>query len=403
MKFYKYIFLFSLLIACNRYKDDYFGERISKDSYRPTEITDEDLLDSSQVKYSYYYEKKNDFYPTEIVVSSSEDSLIVRYILKLNDFRLPESMTKSINDSLIEYFELSYNPQNYFLTVKRTYSIVRGSRILIESNSYNFDENDVLISVRNEKFSSDSTYYNTDSTRHVSDEQFRILPSPSNRFKGNHNCLLFPDTLAKFLTLQDFQKNKRQYKKLRLRQGSKVYSFQTSWDSDGYPAYSNEIDNSKTYTRWYRTDKDGLGNVLSVFSYSDENFKKRNSDDYALGFVYDDRTYIYSISKSYYNHRTSKYDRLFSNETFNWLDFGLNNPQNFILMSHYGVSRQYIDSLDTYKFIHTEFPIFEKDVILKTVYEYASKNELKANEYKKRKLVKRVMIKLEKIRLKHKL
>ena len=121
MKFYKYfyyaIFILSLS-ACEPSNNEYFGEPVSRDTFRPTrQISYNSLLNLADTLF-FTYQQPNDFYPVEILCKNSFDSVVWIKKYELDSWRLPNKEQLYVNDSLLQTTLLKYSPKNYYLLEK---------------------------------------------------------------------------------------------------------------------------------------------------------------------------------------------------------------------------------------------------------------------------------------------
>lgn len=406
MKFYSFlkIFFFTVFLhACKPINDDYFGEPISRESFRITRQVVE-LLDSAIVETVMYdYELKNDYFPVKIThFADSSDSIKRALQYEFDAWRLPNKQIELTGDSVVETTQLVYSPKNYFLLEKTVYEGVDLEENLRSRYKYEYDENDFLISIYEEHFSNDSTFKNEDGNKATSIKIIKILPAPDNRFKGVHIPLSFVELFVKYWTAEDKLKLGKRSKapESKLAVGTIFEKIETNFDSDGFPAYSARtlFDSTKSET-WFKTDKDGFGQVVELISFDDFDYKVLSRQSKSLKLYYDDRTMITRIESRLYDTRTKKFDRLESLKDFYWCDHKLNNPQNFILMKLGTIEKYYDYGIGDFVVDEYRIAQFSCDQIIEEYYTGIFNKRTKKSTAKQPK--KRISTFLERIKLKH--
>lgn len=406
MKFYKYFYLLKFILifnSCSPQNDDYFGEPVSRDTFRPIKQIIFDASANSTDTLIYNYIQDNDFYPSEIICKSSEDSILWVKKYEFDSWRLPDKEMLLINDSLIQTTLLKYSPKNYYLLEKTVFNGIDIELNKISQHFYIY-EDDYLVSIINEKYSIDTNYMNIDSNKLIEYDEIKVLPNEINRFKGASYPLDFTAKYIKYWTHEDKKAfiKKKKAPEYKMNVGDIYKMIDTDFDTDGFPAYTLEtsFDSSKNEI-WYKTDRDGFGQVIELIGYLDFDCKIIAPECLNYKFYYDSEGFIYQFDRRLYNINNKKFDRVESSTSLDWIDHKINNPQNFILLK-LGRQTKYFNYEKGAYFVKEHLITkFEIDEINEEFYEYQfniSKRERSRLKPSKRVVTLLEMIKVRKFR-----
>ena len=101
---------------------------------------------------------------------------------------------------------------------------------------------------------------------------------------------------------------------------------ETKFNDEGYPVHTKTTSpecSSHASEEWFKIEKDGLGNVISITGYSNEALDSLNESNSKHLFTYNDKGMVSKYEEYRYNVETKKFDRFHSAKTIEWNDPGL--------------------------------------------------------------------------------
>lgn len=337
LKLCSFFILLASLAACQPKKNAPESE-ISSDLFRIKSQIIERFSKDAPTKelVDYVYENKDDFFWIKAVYKDETGAEIktVERIFDANRTPIKE-LTKEMG-IVTAALETKYDPTNYFLLDKVTFDGDIKDENKKAHYKYNF-ENSSLVSTEIEEFSQEADFKNAEGTKVVSYVKRKYIPAKDNRPKGFQAFYYFIEAQKEFATAEDIAefKKEKNAKAKDMKVGDLRMSTITKFDAEGYPTFTETTQpdcSHDAYKQWFKTEKDGLGNVISITGFDDDKFTKVSATNTQTVLEYDQNAIIAKIEDFKYNEETKKYDRFHGAEKYTWKDREVKNPQNFLFL-----------------------------------------------------------------------
>lgn len=338
------------LIACGEKEDE--TQDAKQKFLQITEKTIENY-DGGEIsgvqKATFEYADPNDVFWTKAVWT--DDSANVERIIErtLDEEGFPIKEIEKMEDgTATEECEVEYCKKCYELLVKT--EVKDGKKAYQEKYTY---DDGKLVEKRITKFCLDSGFVNEDDTNIEYEYVYGFLPAKETRPKGNWEIGAFPIQIRRYHVPDDCCKSgaskdcakecgdkkdgeKAEDPEEKKSCGRLVYSLATELDENGFPTYFKTTEpecDAEPSEEWYKIERDGLGDVVEIIGFSNEEMTEHTPQNAKTVLVYDDQKRIAKVENLKYNEETGEFDRLHGMEKYVWIDSPIEGPKNYATAS----------------------------------------------------------------------
>lgn len=316
-----------IFIKCS--KDDTTSEK--NEFLRIVEEKITDIENKSITNIIYEYEQEKDVFWKKAIHKDSAGNILKTIEREFNENRFPIKEKIIEMGTLTSYSELKYNEKIYELELKEDFEKDGEKFVKVASNKYNYDNDGYLISIEYKKFSKDNNFKNVNGENIVHEYKLRMFPLKQSRPKGNFIITYFVEDRKMYLTKEQKEKSPKEYEKYKV--GDVIETEYTKFNEEGIPLYY------KTTTpecvdhpgeEWFKFEKDGLGNLITLTGYANEKFDSITAGNNEMRLEYDDNGMISSIQEFKYNPKTGQFDDFHDSKRFVWFDPKVNSVKSYI-------------------------------------------------------------------------
>lgn len=325
-----------LLSACHKDPEPVAQNVNNKEFIRPVQETVENYISGHIIKETtnFTYEKSSDYFWTKAETKDSTGKVIHSVIRTLAADRTP--LTEVVTDefgSSSEKYKVKYSAQTYDLLEKTEYKGDFNEQHKVKTTKFNYQDA-YLMSEEVTTFAKDPNFKNIDGNNIADTYTIRFLPNKMARPKGFFETYSLIEKRRKYYTPEFAARAANDKFKI----GDVYISTDTKFDADGMPISSKSINptlgKDKDEQEWYQTEKDGLGNLMSITAYANEAMDKLTDNSTKITFEYNDKGIITKISDYFYNAKTKNFDKFHNEESFAWVDPQVASIHNFNDANH---------------------------------------------------------------------
>jgi hypothetical protein len=320
------------LYACHKNPEPVSQVINNKEFIRPTQETVENHISGNIIKETttYIYEKPTDFFWIKSEKKDSTGKIIGSIVRTLGADRCP--LTEIITDEFgnsNERYKVKYSPQTFDLLEKTEYNIDFNENHKVKSSKFIYQDG-YIMSEEITTFAKDPTFKNIDGNNIADTYTIRFLPNKLARQKGFFESFYLIEKRRKYYTPELAERAQKDNFKI----GDLYLSIDTKFDADGFPvsfhSSNPNLGEHKTENEWYKAEKDGLGNLVSITSFSNEAANEFSENSMSIFFEYNDKGILTKVSNYFYNPKTKDFDRFHSEESYNWVDPQVASIHNFV-------------------------------------------------------------------------
>ena len=328
------ILLFLTLLSCSKCSKD--KEPSNNEFLKFTNEINE-VYDSNKVTkeiIDYVYDKPEDIFWEKAIYKDSAGTIKKTIDREFDNDRFPIKETITEGGTITEISEIKYSHTNYELLSLVAYNRSINESSKLRSKKYIYDNEGYLISQEVTIFSSNPNFKNVDGNNIVQSYTLRFFPKTTSKPKGNQIITYFIEKNKEYFD-GSISENSKEQPKYKIGDISQLE--ETQFDEEGIPTHYKAIRPSepdKPTEEWYKPEKDGLGNIVSLTSFPDSTFETNNEKSIEINLEYDDQGIISKIEEFKFNPETKKFDIFHDLKSFIWNDPMIKSVHNYIEASY---------------------------------------------------------------------
>lgn len=313
MKKISYLFLLLFIVsACGEKAEQIVEDQ--KEYMQIQQVITEKIAESGVEKeiIEYTYTNPNDIFWQKAVYKDASGEIEREEIREFDKDGFPISqITKELGE-VTESQDLKYCHHCYHAEEITNYDgakedgKMRSKVIMKYSDNYVMGKEII-------KYSKDPEYKNVDGDNAVMRYTMEVMPATSSRPRG--------DFMPTF-----FIKEMKRYND----SGKVEMLMTTNVDKDNYPNYFKTDEPEcahETTEEWYKVEKDGLGNVISITGHKNKELTEIAATNTQTSFNYDGNSFVTEVIDARYNEETKEFDQYHDKQKYEWKKSGINNPK----------------------------------------------------------------------------